>query len=337
MLDVIGAKSLDDLLDQTVPATIRSETPLGLPAARTEPEVLAALRVLAARNRARTSLIGMGYHGTVTPRRDPAQRARGPGLVHRVHAVPGRDQPGPAGGAAQLPDHGQRADRLAGGQRLAARRGDGGGRGDGDGPPAQQVPTSDRFVVHHDTHPQTIAVLATRAEPIGDRPRRRRRRRRRRRLLRRPVQPADVDRRDRRLVGGDRAGPRRRRPGRRHLRSAGLRAAHSPGPARAPTSPSVRASASACRWASAVRTPPSSPPTSRRHAPFPDASSASAPTPPDARRCAWPCRPASSTSAARRPRRTSVRPRCCSPTSPASTPRGTARTGSPASPSGCTG
>ena len=34
----------------------------------------------------------------------------------------------------------------------------------------------DRFVVHHDTHPQTIAVLATRAEPVGHRARRRRRR-----------------------------------------------------------------------------------------------------------------------------------------------------------------
>ena len=67
MLDVIGAKSLDELLDQTVPASIRSDVALDLPAARTEPEVLAALRALAARNAARTSLIGMGYTGTVTP------------------------------------------------------------------------------------------------------------------------------------------------------------------------------------------------------------------------------------------------------------------------------
>ena len=67
MLDVIGAKSLDDLLDQTVPASIRTAAPLDLPAPRSEPEVLAALRALAARNEARTSLIGMGYTGTVTP------------------------------------------------------------------------------------------------------------------------------------------------------------------------------------------------------------------------------------------------------------------------------
>ena len=67
MLHVVGAKSLDDLLDQTVPAPIRSETGLDLPAARSEPEVLATLRALADRNQARTSLIGMGYTGTFTP------------------------------------------------------------------------------------------------------------------------------------------------------------------------------------------------------------------------------------------------------------------------------
>jgi hypothetical protein len=38
---------------------------------------------------------------------DPAQRAREPGLVHAVHALPGRDRPGPARGAAQLPDDGR--------------------------------------------------------------------------------------------------------------------------------------------------------------------------------------------------------------------------------------
>ena len=50
MLDVIGAKELDDLLDQTVPASIRSDHVLDLPAARTEAEVLDALRRLAGRN-----------------------------------------------------------------------------------------------------------------------------------------------------------------------------------------------------------------------------------------------------------------------------------------------
>ena len=66
MLDVVGAKSLDDLLDQTVPASIRTAAPLDLPTAL-QPEVLAALRVLAAGRGPRQSLIGMGYYDTVTP------------------------------------------------------------------------------------------------------------------------------------------------------------------------------------------------------------------------------------------------------------------------------
>lgn len=54
-------------------------------------------------------------------------------------------------------------------------------------------------------------------------------------------------------------------------------------------------------------------------------------------RCAWPCRPANSTSAARRPTPTSAPRRCCWPTSPGSMPCTTGPKGSGASPSGCTG
>ena len=55
---------------------------------------------------------------------DPAQPVREPGLVHRLHALSGRDQPGTAGDAVQLPDAGDGTDRTAGGVRIAARRGD---------------------------------------------------------------------------------------------------------------------------------------------------------------------------------------------------------------------
>ena len=64
------------------------------------------------------------------PGRDPAQRAREPRLVHGLHALPARDQPGPARGAAQLPDDGVRPHRHGDHQRLHARRGHRGGRGD---------------------------------------------------------------------------------------------------------------------------------------------------------------------------------------------------------------
>ena len=67
MLERIGAPTLDALVDEAVPATIRTDRALALPAARSEVGVQAALRELAARNRPVTSMIGLGYHGTHTP------------------------------------------------------------------------------------------------------------------------------------------------------------------------------------------------------------------------------------------------------------------------------
>jgi glycine dehydrogenase len=66
MLAAIGAASLDDLIDQAVPAKIRS-APLDLPPAHGEDEVRVALRALADRNTVLTSMIGQGYHNTHTP------------------------------------------------------------------------------------------------------------------------------------------------------------------------------------------------------------------------------------------------------------------------------
>jgi len=67
MLERIGAPSLDALIDQAVPAAIRTGRPLDLPPARSEAEVLAALHAIADRNTVLTSMIGLGYHGTYTP------------------------------------------------------------------------------------------------------------------------------------------------------------------------------------------------------------------------------------------------------------------------------
>ena len=55
------------MLDAAVPESIRRRDALELPAGRTEREVLTELRELAGRNRVVTSLIGMGYYGTITP------------------------------------------------------------------------------------------------------------------------------------------------------------------------------------------------------------------------------------------------------------------------------
>ncbi|MCB2175988.1 MAG: aminomethyl-transferring glycine dehydrogenase [Actinomycetales bacterium] len=67
MLDVVGAPSLDALMDQAVPASIRTELSDSPSVALTEAEVVAHLRELASRNRVLTSMIGLGYHGTHTP------------------------------------------------------------------------------------------------------------------------------------------------------------------------------------------------------------------------------------------------------------------------------
>ena len=67
MLASLGVGSLAELTERTVPAAIRTGRPLALPAARTEAEALASLRAMAQRNRIATSLIGMGYYGTHVP------------------------------------------------------------------------------------------------------------------------------------------------------------------------------------------------------------------------------------------------------------------------------
>ncbi|MFM8441883.1 MAG: aminomethyl-transferring glycine dehydrogenase [Methylococcus sp.] len=67
MLEQVGAADLDDLIDQTVPASIRLEGALDLPAPRREHEALADLKALASLNRTPRSFIGMGYYGALTP------------------------------------------------------------------------------------------------------------------------------------------------------------------------------------------------------------------------------------------------------------------------------
>ena len=67
MLAVVGHDSLDALTDAIVPASIKSKSPLALPAPMTEVEALAKIRAIADRNQVFRSFIGQGYHGTHTP------------------------------------------------------------------------------------------------------------------------------------------------------------------------------------------------------------------------------------------------------------------------------
>jgi glycine dehydrogenase len=68
MLAAIGAASLDQLIDQTVPAAIRLPADLPLPAPRREHEALADLKAIASKNVIQKSCIGMGYYDTLTPK-----------------------------------------------------------------------------------------------------------------------------------------------------------------------------------------------------------------------------------------------------------------------------
>ena len=166
MLGVVGAASLDELISQTVPASIRVDEPLDLPAAVGEAEVIARLRDLAARNRVMHSLIGLGYHGTATPPvvlrniiENPAwytsytpyqpeiSQGRLQALLNFQTLV--SDLTGLPLANASLLDEGTAAAEAM----TMARR-----AGKSDSPV---------FFVDSDCHPQTIAVVATRAEPVG--------------------------------------------------------------------------------------------------------------------------------------------------------------------------
>ncbi|MCL2346341.1 MAG: aminomethyl-transferring glycine dehydrogenase [Desulfobulbus sp.] len=68
MLSAIGAASLEELIDQTVPAAIRLPADLPLPPPRREHEALADLKAIAGKNVIHKSCIGMGYYDTLTPR-----------------------------------------------------------------------------------------------------------------------------------------------------------------------------------------------------------------------------------------------------------------------------
>src|SRR5271168_4797864 len=67
MLKVSGANSLDDLIDQTIPARIRLKHPLNLPEGLSEYEYLRGLRDIASRNQIFKSYIGQGYSDCFTP------------------------------------------------------------------------------------------------------------------------------------------------------------------------------------------------------------------------------------------------------------------------------
>ncbi|MEV0701878.1 aminomethyl-transferring glycine dehydrogenase [Saccharopolyspora sp. NPDC050389] len=167
MLDVIGVGSLEELGQNAVPDTIREgDLQLALPEPATESEALAELRELARRCRPHTEMIGLGYYGTVTPPvilrnvlESPAwytaytpyqpeiSQGRLEALLNFQTMV--ADLAGvPVANSSMLDE----STAAAEGMTLVRRAG---------------RAKSPRFVVDADTLPQTIAVIETRAEPLG--------------------------------------------------------------------------------------------------------------------------------------------------------------------------
>lgn len=166
MLETIGYGSVDELMDAALPESIRWHGTLDLPPAATEPEATAELRALAARNTVAVSMIGLGYYGTHTPaviRRNvlenPAwytaytpyqpeiSQGRLEALLNFQTMV--SDLTGLPVANASLLDEATAAAEAMTLARRASRA------------------TSPVYLVDADTLPQTVAVLRTRAEPLG--------------------------------------------------------------------------------------------------------------------------------------------------------------------------
>ena len=166
MLDALGVATLDDLLDQAVPPSIRDDKPLALDDAISEPEAIAKLRSLAERNEVLTSLIGQGYYGThvpgvilrnvlenpawytaYTPYQPEISQGRLEALLNFQTMV--CDLTGMEITNASMLDEGTAAAEAMTLTRRASRH------------------KGNVFFVDAECHPQTISVVATRAEPLG--------------------------------------------------------------------------------------------------------------------------------------------------------------------------
>src|SRR6056297_2537563 len=166
MLAVVGVSKLDELIAQTVPESIRQAEPLDFGKALSERELLHHMRETASQNEVLTSLIGMGYHGTVTPPaiqrnifENPAwytaytpyqpeiSQGRLEALLNYQTMV--SDLTGlPVANASLLDESTAAAEAMTMAQRVAKSK-------------------AMAFFVDENCHPQNTEVMRTRAEPLG--------------------------------------------------------------------------------------------------------------------------------------------------------------------------
>ena len=165
MLSTVGVSSLDELIDQTVPAGLRQDEPLGWEPL-TEGAVIDELRRMAARNQVRTSMIGQGYYGTITPPAIQRNILENPAWYtsytpYQPEISQGRleallnfqtmisDLTGLEIANASLLDEATAAAEAMNMAFAAGKR------------------KRSRFFAADDLHPQILSVLATRARPLG--------------------------------------------------------------------------------------------------------------------------------------------------------------------------
>src|SRR5881409_3351763 len=166
MLESVGTKTLSELIGQTLPSSIHQKAPLDLGRALSETEALVHMCELAARNQVFTSLIGQGYSGTTLPPVIQRNILENPAwytayTAYQPEISQGRlealfnfqtmicDLTGLDVANASLLDEGTAAaEAMALAERAAQAK-------------------SKSFFVDSEVHPQTLAVLRTRAEPLG--------------------------------------------------------------------------------------------------------------------------------------------------------------------------
>ena len=167
MLETIGCESLDALVREAVPESIRLDRPLALPEATPESELSGRIAVVAAQNEVWRSYLGMGYSGTVTPGVIRRNILENPGWYtqytpYQAEIAQGRlealvnfqttviDLTGLPIANASLLD-----EATAAAEAMCMVRGTGRKR------------RGNVFLVAEDCHPQTIGVVRTRAEPLA--------------------------------------------------------------------------------------------------------------------------------------------------------------------------
>ena len=166
MFEVLGVKDLDELIEQTVPASLRQEKPLDFGKPKSERELLYHMRQVAKKNKVYTTMIGQGFYGTVcppaiqrnilenpawytayTPYQPEISQGRLEALLNyqtMVTDLTGLD----IANASLLDEATAAAEAMTMAQRVAKSKATG-------------------FFVDENCHPQNIAVMKTRAEPLG--------------------------------------------------------------------------------------------------------------------------------------------------------------------------